>query len=624
MQQIKTEDYKIKYIKYKSKYLKYKSKYLKSMGESKGEPRGEHFITDSNIILNAIYQEFVKLNYEDRCGKIEEVISSFEKANVSEPINNIHQLDQANITLFLDHIDVTQKDIYKNLIDNITYINYETFKKEFRLCLDRYIDSCEQKQCILLLAPDGRTEEKFTKSNFWLGCLAYTYLKDKGFEIFLGSVNTNHVIDLCQEAKNRWKINDVLICDDMAYSGKQLTSTCSDLNNNNNNINLHLILPYFTKLFVKRLKKLDKINFVYYDESNQIPLISDFFDIELLPDHLDGCGDNTLTYFDHKVADYMSTCEKFLCNPTIKGPILPGLGPKPFLKDIKISIIQNTNITNSHNCIDTFYKNSIRIEILASAFGIETESFYKDLEVKSYQNFITNFNYSVDFDPIFLKSEFFSKPMIQKLYDLEIINDTDIDIESFPSDFELNTQKYLGYKFFMRNRHIDKISIRMNSIDIYTTIGFLYAVTYSIDVNIYNSSHKHNKISLKYKQLDSAVYENAYILLKLNRQEYANLTDDYYFVLHFEDITYLDMYILFDMLMNDSWFKLDITQRTLNKCVIDNNSLFQDIQAIANDDHRFITIDPNSNYENTHDIVISSSVYHDMLILLGLFVCSFK
>ena len=339
-------DYKQKYIKYKTKYLKLKNKF-----EKYNQVGGGKFINNTFINKN-LYYTHVDIKYRNK--RMSDFIDIYKKLkNHLEPKDGAI-INKKRMNKYVNMHKKENRPLIKKILETTQYVSFEDFKGNLFNQIKRfnkYLEENNIKKYIFCLGVgnDGGksdTDYNIYKSNLWVFLLGYNLLKIKPFDIMLNLSNALRIY------KNEI-INYVLV-DDCLYSGSQMVdgvlySSATELMFNNSNsfliddltkkpifnpiqdkkINIHLIVPYLSKIAFDKLKKLElttQLNVIIYT-NNIINSYGSLIDKTMM-DKIKKLYGNFISwvdieklipvFFEHKIADSISTIDLIL----IKGQIL--------------------------------------------------------------------------------------------------------------------------------------------------------------------------------------------------------------------------------------------------------------------------------------------------------------
>lgn len=246
--------------------------------------------------------------------------------------------------------DIESRDFAKQIIEYTTYISFDAFyKKLMSVCksyLKSNIDKKQKGVVFVLIIPF-----MLKKSNMWVSLLAYEILHVLIDEVYYDITEVYNNVLNHRSNLYRKKVH-CIICDDCAYTGHQLSYIASFDNSWINypnkpsppniykkdwlmwyeriikeaenyigeisidNFSVDIIIPYMSILAENRLSGIHYIRIP--KECSILPIFSQQTDIEQLPVHIlnefkrtfQYHKDITAVYFDHKIADAVSTFHK--------------------------------------------------------------------------------------------------------------------------------------------------------------------------------------------------------------------------------------------------------------------------------------------------------------------------
>jgi len=234
----------------------------------------------------------------------------------------------------------------KSLMKIFKYIDFNTFLKNVESIANELIIKIKENQkyeFIYFLVP-----EEISKSNMWVTLLLFHHLnihpdyKDIfENENFRSKIKfTTNLVNIAKKiANNGTNYKDILCiyCDDMSYTGSQLYSNIylgKKYNDIFNKINVFIAIPYLTPLVKAKLKTLPYVEYSNYsivinryideldiqygkthpeDVKNVIDIMVNLNNKHKLANlaSMSSIG-YVAIYFDHKVADELSTFKKIL------------------------------------------------------------------------------------------------------------------------------------------------------------------------------------------------------------------------------------------------------------------------------------------------------------------------
>ena len=248
-----------------------------------------------------------------------------------------YPLNQTNIKRYLDATDVRYRHILKKLFDNTIHISYDKFQTSLYIQFESFIKYCNDNTITQIsLFLDNIDKNDITqKSNFWVAQHFYQYLKTNNIKI---------KINIIYNKKDIQFLNDrelILILDDCSYTGNQLKSVLTkDFKSDYRVYNIYILIAYITEKAIKRITstKLDNITLIL-SEYNQI--IKNFFsyltDDEIKLATLLLGEDKYPIYFDHKLADYISTYTEIYSGKIINSTsVIPVITNCEYINNISV------------------------------------------------------------------------------------------------------------------------------------------------------------------------------------------------------------------------------------------------------------------------------------------------
>ena len=239
------------------------------------------------------------------------------------------------------------QELAKFIVDNITYVDQETFEKALSQAVTKFNKECIRPFGVCLLGALSNETDEEMKSNAW----AYRIAREKELPEPKGVVHSVSPSDAADQLKD-WLlsnpgVNDILFIDDASYSGKQLNdwlqfalmNIFQDEGLKSRPITIHIAIPYMTNnakamahASAKYVRDMPGCNIEVklYDQMI-IPTVNEIFDKatpsnreKLMADmqKIYGRGSlkKTLFYFQHKQPDYYSV---IYASPT-EGTVLEG------------------------------------------------------------------------------------------------------------------------------------------------------------------------------------------------------------------------------------------------------------------------------------------------------------
>lgn len=322
-----------------------------------------------------------------------------------KPLN--YKINKVNKELFLYHTASDARDSMKKLLDNIIHISYDTFIQQIKNNLDEVIPLKLEDRPIFVYIDDN----DINKSTFWVYMHIEQFLNEK-------KIKTKIIYNLKEVLDD----DIVLLVDDCIYSGNQMTLKINNLLTDKESklFKLFLFVPYMSlegklqillkfkfnmnynfkfKFFItKYIEILPLKNYLTFEEAKNI---FKYYNIS----YNDVLG-KYLIYFDHKVADDISTFPQ----------IFNGLVPNQKNKEIQE---QKQKIKNTYFIPDNedllIYLNSDQLKKLKKQDYDEYMEKTKQLEDK-LDNFNTNQDIKIkelekelDFFPLLTNCEHIEK-----------------------------------------------------------------------------------------------------------------------------------------------------------------------------------------------------------------------
>jgi hypothetical protein len=240
-----------------------------------------------------------------------------EKFEIPKPSRAI--IDQDCVSTWIDwEEDVDFKKLKQKLITNLNYVDFQTFQQKLSLCIDNFNKQINGDYAVMW-------DYKPHSSKRWVYKLIEKELSKKPIHSnFFHPSAEKKIIKTIDKLHNQ-KVNTFVTIDDSAYSGEQvfnrfLKPIVQDfkLNYPNEKPEFYVIIPFITNSFKERvdefIKENDcKINLIYAQIMPQIKDILTQEDLNLINQKRNSSIEvdadevlylgNTLTFFDHRVAD---------------------------------------------------------------------------------------------------------------------------------------------------------------------------------------------------------------------------------------------------------------------------------------------------------------------------------
>jgi len=334
----------------------------------------------------------------NRCIKIKEIkekkVKKIKNFNtyINYPLN--YEFNKENVNKFLEACDKETRTIAKKIIDNTRHISFEEMITRVNKNIRNLNDYIKNKKRPIFILISLTLKEK---SNYWLYLYVNDYIKYKypKREII---ILTKNIID-----DERLINNDtIVLIDDCIYTGLQMSQNIKLLYNKNNlNLNIFILTSFISKEGEQLIKSLPSSlsslssfniifnkyieyipytnNFLSYDE---LDLISSYYTYIDKDDYKYGAiyeefENKYLIYFDHKLADTISTI------PLFYSGVVPNTYNKKLLNN-NISIPNNLQIIPLFkNCENIRNINYMKPECPSSPYKkIENMNFMKKMNKK--------------------------------------------------------------------------------------------------------------------------------------------------------------------------------------------------------------------------------------------------
>ena len=243
--------------------------------------------------------------------------------NMKFPLS--YKFNETNVKNFLDACDDKTRPIAKIIIDNTRHVSFEELIRNLNKNIKDLNDVIDKNRPIFVFVSFSYVE----KSNYWIYLYLKEYIDYKFPErriILLNSFTLNN-----KELKN----NDTIVfIDDFIYSGSQMASNISNLINVNNlTLNIYILASFISKEGKRLIENIIKtkkhtFNIIYNKHIEYIPKSNDYLTDEqlyLIQEYytyrdktnfnlkiiFENFFNKYLIYFDHKLADAISTIPLF-------------------------------------------------------------------------------------------------------------------------------------------------------------------------------------------------------------------------------------------------------------------------------------------------------------------------
>jgi|GEM_PF-4473515 len=208
-------------------------------------------------------------------------------------------------TIYDRYVDAQPKetrDIFRKIGRNIRHITMQEFETELKATFDRFIDTAKDTN-IRYFVPDFGFSRLDKKSNLWVANAFKAYVRKKEPGL------TSRLIFLYYQEFQRMKKDDeLLILDDASYSGQQIHRIIIFFEKSKVNI----VVPFLSRTATKKIAAphRPKVSFWGRGIIDTVEQIAQRENLDL--DKMqaifgDDCGERTITFFDHKVPDRVSS-----------------------------------------------------------------------------------------------------------------------------------------------------------------------------------------------------------------------------------------------------------------------------------------------------------------------------
>lgn len=261
-------------------------------------------------------------------------------------------ISQGQAALWIDSHPSELQDLARKIVDNITHVSFRKFKAQLKSCVEDFNNQLLsypiKEQGYILVVP-----ELCEKSNPWVFSHALRYFNTMPEDV----VRINDLSSYFENYDKDKQIN-LLFMDDASYSGTQMKYDV-DLanqaaNDGNLSIKVHCLIPFMTKRAHELLSAHNDTFFGNFEIILAVKHLFDQSEKEILQENNINSSDEitcrhinwpemTLTYFEHKIADWKSTFTAILKEGrTIdsydcKVPFIP-LTIEPYKKNISLPI----------------------------------------------------------------------------------------------------------------------------------------------------------------------------------------------------------------------------------------------------------------------------------------------
>lgn len=294
-------------------------------------------ITVDNI-MNLNYNKYLKyklkyINLKKKLGGgSEDVPEDFKEASkhwIRAKPKHSYDFDYESAFRYADSFCLNdQQKFYRKIFENTIHVTFEEFLLNLKICIDKFKSDIGSEPFILYTNMEEKSVNwNKIKSNSWISLISYPLLKD--LDIYIAN-SREEIINLIDSKK----IKNILLMDDASYSGNQFKDSTNFLvsviwNKDEKprkklvldsdpiwfqDFKINIVIPYISNIALKKIsniihedikiynnvimKTCNDLDFSEFEsESNYQKLFKRF---GLL------YNATTLSYFDHKIADFMS------------------------------------------------------------------------------------------------------------------------------------------------------------------------------------------------------------------------------------------------------------------------------------------------------------------------------
>jgi hypothetical protein len=233
-----------------------------------------------------------------------------------------HSFDKDAIKNFLNECDPSVKDIAKKIIDNTDHISFEQLLIRINKIIKELIIKINDNNNLYIYISNDLKKYKY-KSNYWL----YTYISN--YIKYLFNIENKKINLILTEDLNTINENNanIILIDDCVYSGLQMSTTIKNIEyKTKKQINFYIIVPYISDKGKNKIKKMfndnvylmqNKCILTFFKNTYMIKSINsiltqqELYKIQIFYVNLFTFSNKYLIYFDHKVADIISTITAF-------------------------------------------------------------------------------------------------------------------------------------------------------------------------------------------------------------------------------------------------------------------------------------------------------------------------
>jgi len=231
-----------------------------------------------------------------------------------------HSIDTNAVKYFLMYSDISVRDICKKIIDNTDHISFENMIRRINMNVKDLLKFIGKSKTIYIYIGFHKNNIDIKqKSNYWLYIYIINYIK-------YISNDTIKIITI-SDFKNTGIRNNsnIILIDDCIYSGNQMSLTINKINFKKKvKLNIYLLVSYMSNNGLKLIKKNFNNNkslknsdliipkHIYIIKSiNSILTVEEIKKLQIYYSSFINLKNKYLIYFDHKLADTVSTITPF-------------------------------------------------------------------------------------------------------------------------------------------------------------------------------------------------------------------------------------------------------------------------------------------------------------------------
>jgi len=227
-----------------------------------------------------------------------------------------HSFDEDAVKKFLKECDPSVKSIAEKIIINTDHISFEQLLTRINKIIKELFIKIKNSNVLFIYIGNKIINIK-NKSNYWLYLYISNYIKFK-------SNNSIKIILTANLNKIQQDNANIILIDDCIYTGLQMSTTINNISYNiKNKLNFYIVVPYISQKGMDKIKQQFKnshinnctLNFfenTYIIKSiNSVLTPQEINKIQMFYLFFISFNNKYLIYFDHKIADIVSTIIAF-------------------------------------------------------------------------------------------------------------------------------------------------------------------------------------------------------------------------------------------------------------------------------------------------------------------------